>query len=86
MVWLKRRYQEYTGLHEAMANRYKMYNEILDYLEEEEKKGNVLIIRPSRPLEVGKMEKNPQKLNALYFQGYEDGRKYAAEIMAEANR
>ncbi len=69
-----------------MANRYKMYNEILDYLEEEEKKGNVLIIRPSRPLEVGKMEKNPQKLNALYFQGYEDGRKYAAEIMAEANR
>lgn len=59
--WLKRRYPEYTGLHEAMANRYKMYNEILDYLEEEEKKGNVLIIRPSRPLEVGKMEKNPQK-------------------------
>jgi len=82
---LKRKYPEYTGLHKAMANRHKMYNETLEYLEEEEKKGNVLIIRPAIPLEVGRIEKDQRKLNALYYQGYEDGKRYAAEIMAEVN-
>lgn len=79
--FIKRKYPEYTGLHKAMENRYKLYNDTIDYIEEEERKGNLLVIRPQEPLEVGRMERNQQKLKKLYFQGYKDGRKYANEMM-----
>lgn len=82
---LRKKYPEYTGLHKAMENRYKLYNDTIDYIEEEERKGNILVIRPVEPLEVGRMERNPQKLSKLYFQGYEDGRKYANEIIYQKN-
>ncbi|WP_456274377.1 patatin-like phospholipase family protein [Bacillus sp. AK031] len=72
----KRKYPEYSGLRDAMINRYSMYNETIDYLESEEKKGNVFIIRPDEPLKVGRIERNPQKLEDLYNQGYHDAKKH----------
>lgn len=35
---LRRKYPQYPGLQRAMMNRYKMYNETVEYLEEQEKK------------------------------------------------
>ncbi|WP_162595842.1 patatin family protein [Bacillus sp. CGMCC 1.16541] len=73
MFWLaKRSYRQYKGLLHAMENRYARYNETLDYIEEQEKQGNVFVIRPQLPLQVGRMEKNPLKLEALYEQGYKE--------------
>jgi predicted patatin/cPLA2 family phospholipase len=77
---VKRKYPHYPGLQSAMARRYQIYNETIHYLEEEEKKGNVLIIRPKEPLEVGRMERNPKKLEKLYQSGYEDAKKYFDKI------
>ena len=72
--FVKRKYPHYRGLQQALAKRYRVYNETIAYLSEEEKKGNVLIIRPTVPLEVGRMERNPVKLETLYWQGYEDAK------------
>jgi predicted patatin/cPLA2 family phospholipase len=69
-----RKYPEYKGLQKAIRNRYRQYNETVTYLESEEKAGNVLIIRPKQPLKVGRMERNPQRLEELYNQGYEDAK------------
>jgi predicted patatin/cPLA2 family phospholipase len=75
MLWMaKRSYRDYPGLVQALENRYRIYNETVSYLEEEERKGNVFIIRPQQPLEVGRMERNPAKLEALYQQGYEEAK------------
>ncbi|SET34153.1 Predicted phospholipase, patatin/cPLA2 family [Salinibacillus kushneri] len=71
---LKRKYGHYDGLIEAVMNRHEKYNQTLDYLEEQEKKGNVLIIRPEDKLDVGRAERNPEKLQKLYNQGYEQAR------------
>lgn len=78
---VKRKYPQYEGLREAMAKRYQVYNDTISYLTEEERNGNVLIIRPTEPLEVGRMERNPAKLEKLYLQGYEDARKAESRLV-----
>ncbi|MGG3470101.1 patatin family protein [Neobacillus pocheonensis] len=76
-----RKYPEYKGLQQSLRKRYEIYNNTVAYLEEEEKKGKVLIIRPTHPLKVGRMERNPLKLEELYNQGYEDARKSMQKIL-----
>ncbi|PLT35537.1 patatin family protein [Bacillus sp. V5-8f] len=76
MKWLlQRKYGQYEGLVNAIFNRHKVYNDTIDYLEDQEAKGNVLIIRPSEKLEVGRVERNPKKLGRLYQQGYEEAKR-----------
>ena len=40
--------------------------------EKEEKRGNVFIIRPQQKSAVGRVEKDKEKLVALYEEGYHD--------------
>jgi predicted patatin/cPLA2 family phospholipase len=77
---VNRKYPEYKGLQQSLRNRYQIYNETLSFLEKEEKAGNVLIIRPLQPLTVGRMERNPTRLEALYHQGYEDAKASMSSI------
>lgn len=83
---VNRKYPEYKGLQESLRNRFKIYNDTLAYLEEEERKGNVLIIRPKEPLNVGRMERNPQKLEYLYNQGYQEAKAMRDSILAYMTR
>jgi len=68
---LKVFYRKYPRLREAIANRNAVYNRTLDYIEEMEERGEMLVIRPERPLEVERIEKDAGKLRALYDEGYE---------------
>ena len=52
------------------------------YVEEEKKEGTIFVIRPSRKVEVGRIEKNKEKLMELYQEGYED----AAAVWEELSR
>ena len=73
--WLPRYvYKDFKGLHTALETRYKMYNETLDYIEELEAQGEIFVIRPSKDLKVGRVERNPDKLTKLYEVGYEDAK------------
>lgn len=51
--------------------RYKRYNEVLDYIDRLEAEGKAFVIRPENKMEVGRTESNPEKLEALYNEGYE---------------
>lgn len=66
------KYKKYDGLVEAIHNRYKVYNETLDYLEDLAIENKVFIIRPQKTIQVDRMEKDPNKLGKLYIEGYED--------------
>lgn len=71
--WLARRfYSEYTGLIRALEERAAVYNATLDRLAEMEKEGSAVIIRPSVDLQVGRMGKKKDKLEALYELGMRD--------------
>lgn len=65
----------YPNLVKAMERRHKMYNHTLDQIEELKQKGEVLVLRPSRLIEVSRLEKDPQKLKALYQLGREDAKR-----------
>ena len=54
-----------------MENRHLVYNQTLTYIEEQEKLGNLLVIRPKEKLQIGKVEKNPNKLKEIYDIGRE---------------
>ena len=43
----------------------------MDLIERLEDKGRITVIRPLRPVEVGRMEKDTAKLTALYQEGYD---------------
>ncbi|WP_210366628.1 patatin family protein [Bacillus sp. REN3] len=71
--WVPRyAYKQYRGLTTALENRYKFYNETLEYIEELEAKKDVIVIRPSEDYSVGRVERDPVKLTHLYEQGYKD--------------
>lgn len=75
MKMIRTLYRRYPNLVKQMETRHIRYNETLDYIEEECKKGNIFVIRPSKAVEVGRVEKDKEKLLALYEQGYEDAKK-----------
>ena len=65
-------YRHYPAFVKAVKERPNVYNQTLDDIEKLEKSGQVFVIRPSRPLNIGRMEKNPQKLQLVYELGYQD--------------
>ena len=78
---LKFKYKKYPNLVKAIENRYKMYNETLDFLEEEKAKNKVFIIQPKLPVKISRIEKDKDKLKALYNQGYEDAKEIYEDLM-----
>ena len=55
-------------------DRHLMYNEELEYIAQEEKKGNIIIVAPDCPLGIGRTEMNEKKIKAVYQMGYEKGK------------
>lgn len=72
---IKRVYKKYPELINAIQNRHIVYNQQLDYLEEQEKLGNVIIIRPSQKPQAGRIEKDKEKILSTYNLGRNDAEK-----------
>jgi len=64
-------YKRYPKLVEAFNNRYKVYNEALDQIEELELAGKVFVIRPELKVPISRTEKNKEKLKAAFEMGYQ---------------
>ncbi len=69
---IKLRYRKYPKVYELMKNRHVVYNDTLAFIEEQVQAGNTFLIRPKVKSEVGRIEKDVDKLTALYEQGYRD--------------
>ena len=67
---LKFFYRKYPNLRRAIANRAREYNRVMELVENLEDQGKITVIRPINPIKVGRMEKDPAKLTALYNEGY----------------
>ena len=63
----------------ALSRRREAYNRQLDFVEELERSGSVVCIRPERPVKVGRMEKDVSKLEALYEEGAALGDKFCKD-------
>ncbi len=78
---MKLRYRKYPKVYELMAKRHIMYNETLEYLEQAKAEGSAFVIRPKEANEIGRIEKDRAKLEALYEIGYEDAKRCYDDMM-----
>lgn len=85
---MKIRYSKYPKLIEAISRRHVKYNETLDLIYKLESENKVLVIQPKEPVEISRLEKNREKLMALYDIGHQDAEaahdKLALFIKADA--
>ena len=71
-------YRKYPRLRVALSHRIEAYNRQLEIIERMEDEGRICCIRPQRPVEVGRMEKDVAKLEALYEEGFCEGERFCA--------
>ena len=64
-------YRKYPRLCKAIENRNLLYNEQLELVERLETEGELIVIRPEKPVVVDRMERDTKKLLDLYNEGYE---------------
>lgn len=62
-------YKKFPNLANAILNRHKLYNETIEKIEKLEQNGSIFVIRPNESLEIGRVEKNKEKLMKVYIQG-----------------
>ncbi len=72
--------KDYPMVVRTMENRHIEYNETIDYIVKKEEAGEVLVIRPEAPLKIGKIEHNPERLQAVYDLGRAAGEKYLEKV------
>ena len=64
-------YRKYPKMREALSRRCAVYNAQLEMVERMEEEGDILVIRPQKPVVVDRIERDIQKLTDLYEEGYE---------------
>lgn len=78
---IKARYLRYPKIYELMRERHLTYNATVQYIEEQREKGEVFVIRPKQASEVGRVEKDKEKMKALYREGYRDAEACYLELL-----
>ena len=69
MPLIRMKLKKYPKLVEAMHKRHIMYNKTLEYIWDEEKKGNVLVLCPEENLPIKRVEHKAEKLTEVYNMG-----------------
>ena len=71
MPVMKLMLRKYPRLVDAMERRHEMYNAACEYVFDRERSGDALVICPDEALPIGRIEKDPDKLRAVYEIGRE---------------
>lgn len=85
-ILMKTWYKDYPKLWEVMQNRPALYNSQLDFVEQLEREGKAVIIRPQIPLEIDKLDIKPDKLLQLHDHGIGCGLAAYEKIMDLVNK
>jgi len=77
-LWLRR----HPRIIRALEQRHIMYNDQLEYVRQEEKKPNTLVLRPESVLTIGHLSHNLDDMQATYEHGRKVATKHLEEIKA----
>lgn len=75
------KYQHYPNFINAIKNRHNCYNNQLNYVKLLQKTGDCFVIQPQDPVKISRIEKNEDKLQALYDEGYNDAKNCFNELL-----
>ncbi len=65
-------YRKYPQFCAQLLRRHAMYNSAVEQLQAWEADGRAFVIRPSQPIKIGRIETNPDRLQAVYDLGIAD--------------
>ncbi|MBR5232075.1 MAG: patatin family protein [Clostridia bacterium] len=74
--------KKYPRLIEALEMRHEKYNAVTKEMEEKEKNGQILVIRPKERLRIGATCRDPKEMQRVYELGCEAGKEYMERIKA----
>lgn len=77
---MRLRYPRYPDLVRSAGERHLHYNNALDLISREKQAGNVFLLQPGGPVQIDRLEKNRDKLQKLYHQGYDDMKLRMSEL------
>lgn len=69
-------YKNYPRLRVALSRRHDAYNQQIELVDKLEDRGQIKCIRPLRSIEVGRIEKDIDKLERLYEEGFTIGEEF----------
>ena len=72
--------RKYPNMIKAMNERHIMYNKELAYVEQAEKEGRCLVIRPDAKIPIGHISHNPDEMRNVYDMGRSVGERYIESI------
>ena len=77
-------YKSYPRLRVVLSHHVEAYNEQLALIERMEDWGEVVCIRPERPMDVDRICRDTKKLEALYEEGFRLGEQFCKEYAPRA--
>ncbi|QKS71159.1 patatin family protein [Paenalkalicoccus suaedae] len=80
MWYFRRKFQQFPGLIDIVQNRSKIYNNTLAHIEQLEREGQALVIRPESLFNVTRLERKRDRLEALYDHGYYQMKQHREEL------
>ena len=82
MALIRLRYARYPKLLKTISTRHTAYNDTLDFIAAQEAEGRAFVLRPDETPEVGRIERNPQKLKRLHDAGHAVAEREYDRLMA----
>lgn len=79
-IFNKLKYKKYPKFVDKLSNRYKMYNKEVERIIDLENQGKVFVIRPSRFINIKRLEKNPEIIQEMYDLGVSDTKSKLKEL------
>lgn len=68
------KYRDFPEFLETMRLRHEHYNHTLELIEKLEKDGEIFVMRPSRKVEIKRLERNPKRILEMYELGRSDAK------------
>lgn len=73
-------YRQYPEFVRRLRNHPQEYNRMVEDIQRMEREGQIFVIRPETPLEIGRMCHDPEKIRNAYRRGREDGERKLASM------
>lgn len=72
--------RKYPRVAQALADRYKMYNEELDYVADQLRQGNIYLLAPGETLPIARVSHNKRKMRQTYNLGRQTALQHLSDI------
>ena len=73
-------YRKWPKFVQKLLTRHSAYNDTLDELQQWRWEGKAFVLRPSEEINIGRVEKDPEKLQAVYDLGRKDAHAQLAQL------